>query len=127
MNKDQIIKTIEDYKLDKSKFCVISGAALVLYGIKKTASDIDISCDKDYYEYLLNNYDCKFERINELNEKIYLIDNIINFGTSFYPKKVEIINDVQCASLEDILEVKKFLNREKDKDIIIKIEKILNK
>ena len=69
MDKNQIIKIIKKYKLDKSKFIVISGAALVLLGIKKTANDIDIWCDNDYCDYLLNNYDCKLERINEFGEK----------------------------------------------------------
>ena len=123
MNKKQIIKTIEKYKLDKSKFIVISGAALVLQGIENTANDIDIWCDREYCEYLLSNYNCEFERTNELGEKAYLIDNVINFGVSFRPQEVEIVEDIQCASLKDVLELKKFLNRDKDKSIIKKLEK----
>ncbi len=125
MNKKQIIEIIKKYKLDKTKVIVISGAALVLLGIEKKAHDIDIWCDNDYCDYLLNNYDCKFERINEFGEKAYLIDNIINFGVSFKPKEVEIIEGIQCASLKDVLELKKFLNRGKDKLIISKLEKLL--
>ncbi len=125
MNKKQIIDVINKYKLDKSKFIVISGAALVLLGIKKETQDIDIWCDNDYCDYLLNNYDCNFERINELGKKAYLIDDVINFGISFKPKEVETVEGIQCSSLKDILELKKFLNRDKDKDIISKIEKIL--
>ena len=126
MNKKQIIETIEKYKLDKSKFIVISGAALVLLEQEKAAKDIDIWCYNDYYDYLLSNYDCKFERTNEFGEKAYLIDNIINFGVSFKPKNVEIIEGIQCSSLRDVLELKKFLNRDKDKYIISKLEKYLN-
>ena len=126
MNKKQIIETIEKYKLDKSKFIVISGAALVLLEQEKATKDIDIWCDNDYYDYLLGNYDCKFERTNEFGEKAYLIDNIINFGVSFKPKNVEIIEGIQCSSLRDVLELKKFLNRDKDKFIINKLEKYLN-
>ena len=126
MNKKQIIETIEKYKLDKSKFIVISGAALVLLEQEKTTMDIDIWCDNDYCDYLLGNYDCKFERTNEFGEKAYLIDNIINFGTSFKPKDVEIIEGIQCSSLRDVLKLKKFLNRDKDKYIISKLEKYLN-
>ena len=126
MNKKQIIEIIEKYKLDKSKFIVISGAALVLLEQEKAAKDIDIWCDNDYYDYLLSNYDCKFERTNEFGEKAYLIDNIINFGISFKPKDVEIIEGIQCSSLRDVLKLKKFLNRDKDKYIISKLEKYLN-
>ena len=126
MNKKQIIDTIEKYHLDKSKFIVISGAALVLLGQEKTTKDIDIWCDIDCCDYLLSNYDCKFERINELGKKAYLIDDIINFGTSFKPLDVVIVEGIQCSSLRDVLELKKFLKRDKDKFIISKLEKYLN-
>ena len=127
MNKDQIISIIEKYKLDKSKFIVISGAALVLLGQEKTTKDIDIWCDNCYCDYMLSNYDCKFERTNEFGEKAYLIDNMINFGVSFKPKQIEIIEGIQCASLRDVLELKKFLNRDKDRNIISKLEHYLYK
>ena len=123
MNKKQIIEIIKKYKLDKKEFIVISGAALVLLGIEKKAKDIDIWCNNDYCDYLLHNYDCKFERINEFGKKAYLIDNIINFGVSFMPKEIETIEGIQCASLKDVLELKKFLNRSKDRHIISKLEK----
>ena len=125
MNKNQIIEIIKKNKLDKEKFIVISGAALVLLGIKKTAHDIDIWCNNEYCDYLINNYDSKFERVNEFGEKAYLINNIINFGISFRPLEIEIIEGIQCASLKDVLYLKKFLNRPKDKYIISKLEKII--
>ena len=123
MNKKEIIRMIEKYKLDKSKFVVISGAALVLHEIENTTRDIDIWCDNDYYDYLLDNYDCKLERINEFEKKVYLIDDVINFGISFKPKEIEVIEGIQCASIKDVLELKKFLNRCKDKNVISKLEK----
>lgn len=125
MNKKQIIDTIEKYKLDKSKFIVISGAALVLLEQEEKTKDIDIWCDSDYCDYMINYYNAKYERTNELGKKAYLIDNIINFGVSFKPNNIEIIDNIQCASLRDILELKKFLNRDKDKALIRKLEKQL--
>ena len=97
MDKNQILNIINRYNLDKSKFCVISGAALVLLGIEKATHDIDICCDKDYCKYLLENYNCEFERVNELREKAYIIDNIINFESSFVPQQIEIINGVRVS------------------------------
>ena len=32
MNKKEIINTLNKYNFDKNKFCIISGAALVLLG-----------------------------------------------------------------------------------------------
>ena len=127
MNKEQIINIINEYQLDKSKFIVISGAALVLLDIKKKANDIDICCGIDYYNYLLREYPCELERINEFGEKAYMINGIINFGTSFCPQTIEIIEGIRCSSLKDIIELKKFLNRDKDKLLIKKLEKILKR
>jgi hypothetical protein len=123
MNKKQIIDTIEKYKLDKSKFIVISGAALVLLEQEEKTKDIDIWCDSDYCEYMINNYNAMYERTNELGKKAYLIDNIINFGVSFKPNNIEIIESIKCASLRDILELKMFLNRDKDTALIRKLKK----
>ena len=65
MNKKDIIDTLKKYNFDSTKYIVISSAAMVLLGIKDTTKDIDIAVSDDYYEYLLKNYNCKFERINE--------------------------------------------------------------
>lgn len=127
MNKDTIIKYINEYNLDKTKFVVISGAALVLLGVSETTNDIDICCEQDYVNYLLKNYNCQYKKINILGEKVYNLDNIFDFGVSFFPLKVEIVdNEIRCSSIKDILKLKKFLNREKDRKIIKKLEKMLN-
>ncbi len=115
INNKDIIDIINKYKLDKEQFIVISGAALALNNIKETTNDIDIWCDEGYYNYLLKNYKCDFEKTDKYGNKVYLIDNIINFGVSFKPKEINIINGIKVASLEDTLELKKIFNREKDK------------
>lgn len=126
INKKDIISIINKYKLDKEQFVVISSSALVLNDVKESANDIDISCSEEYYNYLLKNYKCKYEKTNKLGENIYLIDNIINFGVSYKPKKIKIVEGIKVASLEDTLEFKKSLNRQKDRKDIDLINHILN-
>ena len=92
MNKEEILKVLKKYNFDKDKYIVISGAAMVLLGIKESTSDIDISVTKDYYDYLLENYNCTFEKVNEYNNKVYFIDNIINFGFDYYKHKCILIS-----------------------------------
>lgn len=50
MNKEEILEKLKTLDLDKNKYIIISGASLVLQGIIDTTSDIDMSCDKSYYE-----------------------------------------------------------------------------
>ena len=123
MNKKEIINTLNRYNFDNNNYIVISGAAMVLYGIKDTTSDIDIAVSDKYYNYLLNKYRCTFDRINEYNEKVYFIDNIINFARTYYPNNKEYINDIPVQSIEKLLELKQYLNRDKDKIDIEKIKK----
>ena len=106
MNKTEIIKILRKYNFDKDKYLVISGAAMVLLGIKESTSDIDISVTKDYYNYLLKNYNCTFEKINEYNREVYFIDNIINFGIDYYKKEIIFVEDFPVQIPENILKLK---------------------
>ncbi len=121
MNKEELINTLKKYNFDNHKYLVISGAAMVLLGIKEHTSDIDIAVTPDYYNYLINNYNCIFERINEFNNKCYIIDDVINFGIDYYSENKNIINDIPIQTKGDLIKLKEFLNREKD---IIDIKKI---
>ena len=122
MNKEKIIQILNKYNLDKDEYIVISGACMVLYGIKEITNDIDISVTDKYYNYLLNNYDCIFERINEFGEKVYFIDNIINFSRTYYSDNKNYIDYIPVQAIDELIELKKYLNRDKDK---IDIEKIM--
>lgn len=50
MNKLEIIDKLNNLKLDPSRFVVISGASLVLHDIIKSTDDIDMACDRKYYD-----------------------------------------------------------------------------
>ena len=122
MNKKELLKKLEEYNLDKDKYMLLAGSSMVLRGLKKETSDIDIAVTKDYYDYLLNNYECEFEVENDSGCKIYQIDKILSFGTDHFNEDKEYILDIPCQKLEDILVLKKTLNRKKDQKDIKKIE-----
>lgn len=126
MNKKDIINTLKKYNFDPTKYIVISSAAMVLLGIKDTTKDIDIAVSDDYYEYLLNNYNCKFERINEYGKKVYFIHDIINFSSTYYKNNRLIIEEIPIQTANDILELKLFLKREKDYKDIELIKEYIN-
>ena len=116
LDKNQIIDILKQYNFDSNKYIVISGAAMVLLEKKELTNDIDISVTKDYYEYLLNNYHCKLDKVNEAGNKVFLINDIINFSIDYYSKDCVWINDIPIQTIEDIKKLKKHLNREKDKE-----------
>ena len=123
MNKKEIIEILRKYNFDQNKYVVIAGAAMVLHGLKETTSDIDLSVGEEYLKSLFENYNCQFEKENEYGKKVYYIDDIIDIGVSYMPTKIEMIDDIPVSSVEDIIKLKKHLNREKDK---LDLEKIKN-
>ena len=122
MNKEEIIEKLKEYNFDKNKYIVISGAAMVLLGIKDKTQDIDIAVKDGYKDYLVDNYNVTFDRMNEYNEPVYFIDNIVNFAVTYYSEKKEYVNGIPVQNVNDILKLKKRLNREKDKIDIEKLE-----
>lgn len=124
MNKEDIIRILNYYELDKVRYVVISGAALTLLGIVDYAKDIDIYCDEEYYNYLIDNYVAVYERTNEYGIDAYMIDGIINFSFSYKPNEEKIIDGIKCSSLKDIIELKEHLNRNKDKELLKKLKRL---
>lgn len=120
MNKEEIMNVLNKYSLDKNEIVIIAGAALVLQGVVDKTHDIDIWVNEKYYNYLLNNYECKYERTNEYGLDCYMIDDIINFGLSFFPDNYVVIDGYKVASIDDCIRIKKFLNRDKDRELIKK-------
>lgn len=114
MNKEEIISILKKYNFDSSQYIIISGAAMVIHGVKSTTNDIDIAVTYEYFEYLLNNYKCEFEKINPYGHKIYFIDNIINFGVDYYTKPIY-IDGLPVQTIDDIIKLKESLGRDKDK------------
>lgn len=115
MKRREIIELLKSYKFDINEYIVLSGAAMVIHGLKDETNDIDISVTPEYYDYLLSHYDCEFEKINEFNHAVYYIENVINFGRDYYDTERTIIDGISVQTIENIIRLKQYLNREKDK------------
>ena len=122
MNRETILKKLKELNLDKNEYIIISGASLVVHGLLDKTSDIDLSCSKEYYDSL------------DWESKVGLFDSEIKFyedfeiGPNFYwQDDIDIIEGFKFMGLKNCLKLKKIENKEKDKEIIEKLEKILNK
>ena len=117
MNKEQIFKKLDSLELDKEKYIVISGASLVVQDIVDETSDIDLSCSTDCYNSI--NWDIKIESFG-VEIKYY---DVFEIGNNLYdPDNIIIINGYKFMNLEKCLEVKRVLNRKKDKKVIEKLD-----
>ncbi len=112
--REDIIRIVSKYDLDPKRYIIISGAAMVLYGYKEYTRDIDLSVSDDYYLELLKKYSCKLEKTNGYGECIFFIDNVLNFGKSYYSKEHTKVDGLPVQTKEDLIKLKKKLNRKKD-------------
>lgn len=114
MNKEDILKNLKQYKLDNQKFIIIGSAPLVLKGIKDSCHDIDLAVSKETNDFLLKNYDCKLEKTVEGHD-VYITKDLIHFSTHYYGDfKGEMYEGYLMQTPEEILKLKRSLNRKKD-------------
>ena len=117
MNKLEIFKELEKLDLPKDKYIVISGASLVCQDIIDETDDIDLTCSKEFY----NKLDWP-TRIGAFGVEIKYKDSFeISYNLYEY-QDIVLINGYRFLSLEDCLEIKKRLNRPKDKKLIKELE-----
>jgi hypothetical protein len=122
MNKEEIWNKLESLDLDKDEYIIISGASLVVHGLLDKTSDIDLSCSKEFYEQVdwkskdgLFDTTIKYKDVFEIGPNFYWLDDI------------DVINGFRFMGLKNCLKLKLKENKEKDKDVIKKLQKIVGK
>ena len=117
MNKLEIFKELEKLDLPKDKYIVISGASLVVQDIIDEIDDIDLTCSKEFYDELdwptrigAFGVEFKYKDCFEIGCNLPEYQDIV------------LINGYRFLSLEDCLEIKKRLNRPKDKKLVKELE-----
>ncbi len=114
MNKTEIINRIKSLNLPKEEYIIISGASMVVQGLKEETKDIDISISANL-EKKLSNLPYHFG-IN--GGKVYELPDIELFRDFYETTDYIEIEGIRYATLESVLKLKKTLNRKKDqKDI----------
>lgn len=117
MNELEIFKELEKLDLSKDKYIVISGASLVCQDLLDETDDIDLACSKDFYDNL--NWSTRTGAFGvEVKYKDYF-----EIGYNLYEyQDIVLINGYRFLSLAGCLEIKKRLNRPKDKRLIKELE-----
>lgn len=122
MNRETILKKLKELDLDRNEYIIISGASLVVHGLLDKTGDIDLSCSQEYYDSL------------DWELKVGLFDSEIKYYKDFeigpnfnWLDDIDIIEGFRFMGLKNCLKLKLIENKEKDKEIIKKLEKLLNK
>ncbi len=117
MNKIEIFNFLDKLDIPKDKYIVISGASLVVQDIIDETTDIDLTCSRKFYDKInwpvrigAFGVEVKYKDCFEISYNLYEYQNVIT------------IDGYNFLSLEDCLEIKKRLNRPKDKKLIKDLE-----
>lgn len=124
--KIELLNLLKELNFPKDEYYVLSGASLVLRGIKEEANDLDLCISKELFNQIKNKFNLTDERKNEcgfykINDNLEIVvDKKENF-------KMEIGEKYNLENLQTILDFKIKRNKPKDKDDIENIKKYLEK
>lgn len=117
MNSNDVLKVIDSLKLDYNDYCIISGGALVLYGIRDLTEDVDIFINKHGFDMLSKKYDI-ISKEDKYKDLFGIGDNIELLLREFDKTTVYNFNGYPLLKIKEILKWKIDNCREKDlKDI----------
>jgi hypothetical protein len=124
LNKQDIINKLGDKPYPRSEYWIVAGAGLVMHGVKAETRDIDIGCSALLANLLIQN-GAKWQ-IYEDGTRQISEDSDIELFENWGGDEIVEIDGFCVASLESIRKLKVELNRPKDLDDIILIDKFLN-
>ena len=125
MNRQDIIKRLNSFPYSKDEYWVITGSAMVLYGIREMTHDIDMGCTSRMADQLEK--DGYVPTLTESGNRKFLIGDDIEIFENWKYGSVERIDDIPVLSLDGLIEMKKSLGREKDYRDIALIEEFKKK
>lgn len=115
LNKKFILQKLKELNFPKNQYCVMTGAALVLQGVKECTRDIDIGCSEELFQSLLKQ-GYKLQQLKSFEGII--MDETIEIFRNWQAENIVYIEDIPVAELCCIRKYKNDLGREKDlKDI----------
>ena len=126
MDKQEIIKRLRDLNLPKDEYYVLSGASLVLRGIRKKCSAIDLCISEELFADVKDRLKMTPDKINSCNF-YHLSDSleiVVDKKSRFNMEKDYEFN---LEDINTILAFKESRNLPKDQQDIVNIKKYLNK
>ena len=126
MNKENLLKLINELNLPRDEYYILGGGSLVMYGLREKTSDIDLCVSTELFNELKQQYNLKDAEKNKYG--FYQIDEI----TEVVPKDkkdflYDVIDGYQVEQLVSILNFKKKRNLPKDQNDIKSIDDYLEK
>lgn len=125
MNKSDIIQKLQMLGLPKAEYWVVTGSAMVLYGIKNETHDVDLGCsqklaDRLEAEGLLP------VRLPDGSRK-FVIGSDVEIFEAWLFDRVEFVDEIPTISIKGLVEMKQALGRGKDLADLAAIRKFMER
>ena len=122
MEKKELLKLIDDLKVDKNEIVILSTGALVLRGIMDKANDLDIAVTKKGLEQLKNNYN-----LVQKPNGFYIVNDLVECVEDDMLGKKELLDNYFVQDIYDYYNYIKNSGREKDIPKIKVVEEYIRK
>lgn len=123
LRKEDIINKLNTRLFWGKDYWVITGAAMVLYGIKEETKDIDLGAGAQFIDELISlGYSYSF---NKDGTRKVSFEEFEIFEDWIYDTKT-LVEGIPVITLKGLIKMKRYLGREKDIIEIKKIEKFIN-
>ena len=123
MNKQEIIQKIQALDFPGEDYWVVTGSAMVLYGIRNETHDIDLGCSKKLADRLeAEGYLAK--RYPDGTRKFEIPGDIELFENWLFDR-VDTIDGIPVISIQGLIMMKKSLGRAKDMSDLALIREFL--
>ena len=112
MDRLEIIKELNRFPYSKDDYWLVTGGAMVLYGIKNQTSDIDLGCNKKMADEL--EHDGYLYKLSESGNRHFKYGDCIEIFENWINDTVTLVEDIPVITIAGLIEMKKELGREKD-------------
>lgn len=119
MKAEDIRRRLAELALDTNEYRINAGGAMVLHGLREETHDLDIWCTKKLGDTLAQR--CDVQVLPDGTRRFVPAPDV-EIYENMLPGETLFLNGIPVAPLEDVLALKRQLNREKDRRDIAVLE-----
>ena len=119
MKAEDIRRRLAELALDANEYRINAGGAMVLYGLREETHDLDIWCTKKLGDALAQR--CDVQVLPDGTRRFVPAPDV-EIYENMLPGETVFLNGIPVSPLEDVLALKRQLNREKDRRDIAVLE-----
>ena len=125
MDRQGILDCLSEFPYDRNEYWVITGGAMVLYGIREQTVDVDLGCSKRLADLL--EADGRLFRRTDNGKRWFKYGENIEIFEEWLTDTVETVCGFRVVSVKGLIEMKQELGRDKDKKDIELIKAFISR